>query len=140
MGIDVRTRWNMARSRGTTQQPRSHLFFANPGKGNRHIEEIDGLERGGETTREGPFDGKMKRLATSLVLRVDPNRDGECKRCGACCMFLVRCPFLKFEDGKPNSASCKAYMIRPLQCRKYPRTKKEQIHQPCGYFFKDSFD
>jgi hypothetical protein len=31
-------------------------------------------------------------------------------------------------------------MIRPIQCRKYPRTKKEQIHQPCGYHFKGSSD
>jgi len=90
--------------------------------------------------REGPFDGKLKRFATSLALPVDPNRHGECNRCGACCMFLVRCPFLRFEAGNPNSASCRAYMVRPLQCRKYPRTKKEQIHQPCGYFFKGSSD
>lgn len=87
---------------------------------------------------KGPFDGKATRFATSLVLPVDKNRSGECSRCGACCMFLFRCPFLKFEDGKPNSASCRAYLIRPLQCRKYPRTKREQIHQPCGYVFRDS--
>jgi Fe-S-cluster containining protein len=87
---------------------------------------------------KGPFDGKATRFATSLALPVDKNRTGECNRCGACCMFLVRCPFLKFEDGKPNSASCRAYLIRPPQCRKYPRTKGEQIHQPCGYIFRDS--
>lgn len=90
--------------------------------------------------RESPFDGKLKRFATSLVLPVDPTREGECSRCGACCMFLVRCPFLKFEPGNPSSVSCRAYMIRPPQCRKYPRTKKEQIHQPCGYYFKGSSD
>jgi len=52
-------------------------------------------------------------------------------------MFLVRCPFLKFEDGKPNTARCSAYKIRPPQCRKYPRTKNEQIHLPCGYAFDE---
>jgi Fe-S-cluster containining protein len=89
---------------------------------------------------KGPFDGKVRRFATSLVLPVDTRRTGECKRCGACCKFLVTCPFLKFDEGDPNSASCKAYAIRPLQCRKYPRSKEEQIHHPCGYRFDDSSD
>jgi hypothetical protein len=86
----------------------------------------------------GPFDGKVTRFVTSLVLPVDASRTGECVRCGACCKFLFKCPFLKFEDGNPNMATCRAYIIRPPQCRKYPRTRKEQIHQPCGYRFKDS--
>lgn len=86
----------------------------------------------------GPFDGKIKRLATSLILPVDARRAGECVRCGACCKFLVKCPFLKYDEGNPNSASCRAYAIRPPQCRKYPRSKKEQIHLPCGYYFKES--
>jgi hypothetical protein len=123
-----------------SRRPHSHHFCTNPWKGNRHIEEIYGFEKGGEPTKDGPFDGKLKRFATSLVLPIDPNRAGECNRCGACCMFLVRCPFLKFEPGNPDSASCRAYRIRPPQCRKYPRTKDEQIHQPCGYYFKDSSD
>jgi Fe-S-cluster containining protein len=87
---------------------------------------------------KGPFDGKLRRFGTSLVLPVDAKRSGECMRCGACCKFLVRCPFLKYEEGNPNSASCRAYAIRPLQCRKYPRTKAEQIHHPCGYRFDDT--
>lgn len=87
---------------------------------------------------KGPFDGKLTRFATSLVLPVDRSREGECARCGACCKFLVVCPFLRYEDGKPNTAYCAAYRLRPPQCRKYPRTRKEQIHQPCGYRFKDS--
>jgi len=88
----------------------------------------------------GPFDGKIRRFFTSLILPVDANRTGECAKCGACCMFLFKCPFLKFEEGNPNSAACRAYAIRPPQCRKYPRTRSEQIHQPCGYYFKDSLD
>ena len=88
-------------------------------------------------TASGPFDGKVTRFFTSLVLPVDPKRTGECMRCGACCKFLVKCPFLEYENGDPKSPRCKAYLIRPLQCRKYPRTKEEQIHLPCGYRFED---
>jgi len=86
------------------------------------------------------FNGKMRRFVTSIALPVDRSRSGECKRCGACCKFLVRCPFLKFDESDPNSASCRAYAIRPPQCRKYPRSKAEQIHHPCGYCFDDSPD
>lgn len=86
----------------------------------------------------GPFGGKVRRFATSLVLLVDANRIGECNRCGACCRFLFKCPFLKASEDDPNSFSCRAYIIRPPQCRKYPRSKSEQIHQPCGYLFKES--
>lgn len=84
-----------------------------------------------------PFDGKVTRFFTSLLLPVDPKRTGECMRCGACCKFLVKCPFLTYENGDPKLPRCKAYAIRPPQCRKYPRTKKEQVHMPCGYRFED---
>ncbi|MGQ9587079.1 MAG: hypothetical protein ACUVT7_01680 [Thermoplasmata archaeon] len=88
----------------------------------------------------GPFEGKIMRFLTSLVLPVDANRSGGCKKCGGCCMFLFKCPFLRFDKGNPGSATCRAYIIRPPQCRKYPRTRGEQIHQPCGYYFRDSRD
>lgn len=83
----------------------------------------------------GPFDGKLTRFATSLFLPVSKDRTGECSRCGACCKFLVDCPFLKEVEG-PERYRCTAYLVRPPQCRKYPRSEKEQIHQPCGYSFK----
>ncbi len=85
----------------------------------------------------GPFEGKVLRFLTSLVLPVDPKRKGECLRCGACCKFFVKCPFLTYDKGDGGRPRCMAYGIRPLQCRKYPRTKKEQMHQPCGYYFED---
>ena len=95
----------------------------------------DSVQMETRPTKSGPFDGKVKRFFTSLVLPVGASRTGECSRCGACCKFLVKCPFLKYENGDPNSPKCGAYIIRPVQCRKYPRTKSEQIHQPCGYSF-----
>jgi Fe-S-cluster containining protein len=76
---------------------------------------------------------KIKRAATSIVLPVEETRNGNCKNCGACCMFLYKCPFLKLED--ESKALCTIHMIRPPMCRKYPRTKEEQIHHPCGYHF-----
>ncbi len=79
---------------------------------------------------------KIKRATTSLILPPDGKRAGECKGCGACCMFLYKCPFLKFENNGSNRAICMIYEIRPPMCRKYPRTKSEQIHQPCGYYFE----
>ena len=88
----------------------------------------------------GPFDGKVTRFFTSLVLPVDGSRKGECNRCGACCEFLVKCPFLRYTDEEPRRSICSAYRIRPLQCRKYPRTSSEQIHTPCGYRFEDGHD
>jgi Fe-S-cluster containining protein len=84
----------------------------------------------------GPLDGKLRRFVTSLILPVDRGRRGECTRCGACCKFLVKCPFLREAKDTPGQYSCAAYRIRPPQCRKYPRSKNEQIHQPCGYWFE----
>ncbi len=87
--------------------------------------------------KKGPFDGKARRFATSLVLPVDKSRTGDCLRCGACCRFLVECPFLKEIEGKPGEYRCSAYAFRPPQCRKYPRSRAEQIHHPCGYRFEE---
>ncbi|MCE8422532.1 MAG: hypothetical protein J5U17_02595 [Candidatus Methanoperedens sp.] len=78
---------------------------------------------------------KVKRAATSLILPVDEKRTGECKFCGHCCMFVYICPFLKFDNNNPKRALCMIHSIRPPMCRKYPRTRKEQIHKPCGYDF-----
>jgi len=78
--------------------------------------------------------GKIRRAATS-ILPVDDTRAGECKNCGSCCMFLYKCPFLKFENHNSHKATCTIHGIRPPMCRKYPRTREEQTHQPCGYYF-----
>lgn len=85
-------------------------------------------------TKNGPFDGKAMRFCTSIVLPVDKSRTGECNMCGACCEFLVKCPLLKRDSS--GAPVCRIYALRPLQCRKYPRSAKEQVHQPCGYRFE----
>lgn len=87
---------------------------------------------------KGPLKGKGRRFATSLFLPVDENRAGKCLNCGACCVFLLKCPFLKPAKDGSGGYRCRIYRIRPLQCMKYPRTKEEQIHLPCGYYFKET--
>jgi hypothetical protein len=76
---------------------------------------------------------KLKRTLTS-VLPVSRERKGQCVNCGACCKLPNVCPFLRTKgDGK---AYCSIYPLRPLNCRKYPRTKSELITaETCGHYF-----
>jgi hypothetical protein len=76
---------------------------------------------------------KAKRTFTA-VLPVCQTRKGQCNRCGACCKLPNTCPFLAFDhEGK---AMCRIYACRPLNCRKYPRTRSEHIPvETCGHHF-----
>ena len=76
---------------------------------------------------------KIKRTLCS-VLPIAKNRKGKCINCGECCKLPIQCPFLKIRsDGK---SYCSIYLIRPLNCRKYPRTKSECItSDKCGFRF-----
>jgi len=78
---------------------------------------------------------KLKRTLTSF-LPVSADRVGSCLRCGACCSLPNRCPFLRFD--KEGFAACLIRPFRPLNCRKYPRDKEEQICHPCGYSFHNN--
>jgi hypothetical protein len=80
------------------------------------------------------WSAKIKRTLTS-VLPVSKSRKGECLNCGVCCKLPNVCPFLKYTpDGK---SYCSIYIIRPLNCRKYPRTESEFITADvCGYRFE----
>jgi len=76
---------------------------------------------------------RVYRTLTS-VLPVSKNRVGSCVSCGECCKLPNRCWFLKYRHGK---SYCSIYPIRPLNCRKYPRTEKEHItKQACGFRFR----
>ncbi len=68
---------------------------------------------------------------------VAEDRRGECLNCGACCQLPVKCFFLKFEpDGKSYCSLRRKIGFNSLQCRKYPRTKKEWLTPgKCGYRF-----
>ena len=80
------------------------------------------------------WSAKMKRTLTCM-LPVSKKRKGQCVNCGACCKLPNVCAFLKYsEDGKQY---CSIYPIRPLNCRKYPRTEDEHITQDtCGFTFE----
>jgi Fe-S-cluster containining protein len=78
---------------------------------------------------------KAKRTFTS-VLPVSKDRQGACIGCGQCCKLPAKCLFLEYRaDG---SSYCRAYGFRPLNCRKYPRTKLEFLTaDTCGFRFED---
>lgn len=77
---------------------------------------------------------KVYRTVTS-VLPVSEDRIGNCINCGECCKLPNKCIFLKHE--KDGNACCLIYKIRPLNCRKYPISKKEHITRDvCSYEFK----
>ncbi|HIO93261.1 MAG TPA: hypothetical protein EYG68_10540 [Leucothrix mucor] len=79
---------------------------------------------------------KIKRTITSL-LPVDEGRSGECNGCGDCCKLPFRCTFLKETDG--GNYSCSIYKVRPLNCRKFPRSSQqwETVKENCAYSFPD---
>ena len=85
-------------------------------------------------TRRNTWMAKIKRTLTS-VLPVSKQRRGQCINCGACCRLPATCPFLKTNgDGK---GYCGIYPLRPLNCRKYPRTDSEHITKDtCGFHFE----
>jgi Fe-S-cluster containining protein len=77
---------------------------------------------------------KTRRTVTS-ILPVSEQRKGQCINCGACCKLPNVCLFLK--NSPDNRAFCSIYSIRPLNCRKYPRTESEFITEDtCGYRFE----
>ena len=76
---------------------------------------------------------KIKRTLTS-VLPVSPDRRGNCIACGACCKLPNRCWFLRYDSD--GHSYCAAYALRPLNCRKYPRTASESLTaDTCGFRF-----
>lgn len=78
---------------------------------------------------------KIKRTMTS-VLPVSKSRMGNCNECGECCRLPYTCPFLKEENGQ---TLCSIYSLRPLNCRKYPRTDSECItRETCGFRFANN--
>ena len=83
--------------------------------------------------KRNTWSAKIKRTFTS-VLPVAKNRTGKCIDCGECCKLPNLCPFLKFKSN--GKSYCSIYPIRPLNCRKYPRTESEHITiDTCGFKF-----
>ena len=84
--------------------------------------------------------GKIRRFIRATIYTKDnaallERRKGECTRCGACCMILVRCPFLDETDGE---YSCQIHGKHFAQCQIFPLTPKdiEEVEAECGYYFE----
>ena len=87
-------------------------------------------------TKRNTWMARVRRTLTS-VLPVSAQRRGQCVHCGACCKLPNVCLFLK-TNGK-GEGYCGMYPLRPLNCRKYPRTDSEHITKDtCGFRFEDS--
>lgn len=88
--------------------------------------------------------GKVRRFylvhfRPRYVENAQKRRVGECVRCGACCMFMFECVFLKAEHGLP---CCSIYFNRPGNCKVFPIDERDIIDvdlvmegKPCGFSF-----
>jgi Fe-S-cluster containining protein len=84
--------------------------------------------------RRNTWAAKIRRTITAF-LPVDKTRKGQCIRCGACCKLPNVCPWLRYDA--EEKAICLIYPIRPLNCRKYPRTPAEHLTKDvCGLYFE----
>lgn len=64
------------------------------------------------------------------------NRQGECHRCGNCCEFIYKCPFLGKDS--ENLPYCRIYgELRPASCKSYPFDQRDSEVDQCGFKFKN---
>ncbi|MFH1403365.1 MAG: YkgJ family cysteine cluster protein [Candidatus Altiarchaeota archaeon] len=64
------------------------------------------------------------------VLETHSRREGNCVRCGGCCLG---CPFYVKKD-----SSCRIYKRRPDICRMFPLSPKDIKNIPsCGFSFRE---
>jgi len=83
--------------------------------------------------KKNTYAAKIKRTIFSFF-PFDKNRSGECVHCGKCCQLPSKCLFLRYR--KDGSSFCIIHMIRPFNCRKYPRVEKEHLtKETCGFVF-----
>jgi hypothetical protein len=65
-----------------------------------------------------------------VITRAQGKKDGECARCGACC---IGCVFYKRQN-----SHCRIYARRPATCKVFPLTHEDIKNVPtCGYYFKN---
>ncbi|MCX7765863.1 MAG: hypothetical protein N2246_04050 [Candidatus Sumerlaeia bacterium] len=92
--------------------------------------------------------GKLRRLYYSkfsqdYIKQQLVNRRGECKRCGICCRFVFKCPFLRQDvDG---IWKCIIHRWRPSVCVHYPVDQRDldereflQPENKCGFYFVET--
>ncbi len=78
--------------------------------------------------------GKLRRfylsnLRPGYVAHSHRRRRGACKRCGACCEIMFRCPHMR----DPNQ--CATYETRYRQCKDFPIDERDLLPD-CGFHFE----
>jgi hypothetical protein len=88
--------------------------------------------------------GKARRLylgvfRQSYIRTQLTRRQGDCRRCGACCQMGIHCWFLK--NHQPVT-ECKHHTKRPRNCRIFPIDERDLRDRdlvapdvPCGFHF-----
>lgn len=88
--------------------------------------------------------GKVRRFYLGLfrrgyVRRQIENRQGQCRRCGVCCLLGMPCAFLK--NHQPIT-ECRIHTARPMNCRIFPIDERDLADRdllapdlPCGFYF-----
>lgn len=92
--------------------------------------------------------GKIRRIYLSYLRRgyiaqQRAQRLGECQRCGACCRFVFKCPFLVPDNN--YGWKCSIHSKRPRVCADFPIDERD-IHErnlimpdaPCGFRFSQN--
>ncbi len=74
----------------------------------------------------------LGRLRPGYVERIKAERQGECRRCGACCNLTFHCPFYVPGTG------CRIYEKRTLTCRAFPidAADLKLTRVPCGHHYE----
>ena len=92
--------------------------------------------------------GKLRRtyyffFNRNYIHRQLSRRRGACKRCGACCKILHRCPFL-IGANNGNRARCLIFFARHPNCRIFPLDERDlrerdfvMPEEECGFYFVD---
>lgn len=91
--------------------------------------------------RVGPLGQAWGKVRRFLIVHFTPGhvhrmlsrRRGACRRCGACCELLFRCPHLR------GANACSIYISRYLQCRLFPLDERDvaEVTSGCGFWFED---
>ena len=73
----------------------------------------------------------LSHFRKSYARRMQDLRQGDCKRCGMCCTFMIRCPHLEGIN------QCTVYDERAQQCRLFPIDARDlrRRFSACGYHF-----
>ena len=79
----------------------------------------------------------LSRLRPDYVARMKARRQGECRRCGACCDLTFHCPFL---TNGGDCTGCRIYDKRTRTCRDFPIDARDLklTRVPCGHYYEET--